>query len=325
MADAFFRTDRGNGFLAATFRSGAVSGKPGSVKQIVHDGDTIKVSTPLNFSVRFLGIDTPEISYHGPTDTVFASPAKDPLAKMLSNPFDEGYAPIGGLSSALRQNISARASASAGQNHATLAQAAEVELERMISADMTAMGKTSDSFEFFLAFAYEALEHYGRLLCYVHPNQPDSAVRPLSYNERMLSTGAAAPYFIFPNVDPFRTKGSPLRAAFDAHSPQHILSEAPRLRAARTAVKASRAAGKGIFAPPNPLQFEAFELRFLADRRTPNRWLIDLRTDDRVLLHPQTYPAIPNAEDRLWVPEEFVSLFLLAGWVQGPSPGDLGN
>lgn len=176
-----------------------------------------------------------------------------------------------------------------------------------------------------MAFAYEALEGYGRLLCYVHPDQPQAApgTRKLSYNERMLSTGFSAPYFIFPNIDPFRSQGSPLRAALNAHSPQNILSKAPRLRAARSAVKAARAAGAGIFNPASPLIFDAFELRFLADRRAPNRWLIDLAGDERTLFHPQTYPSIPHPEDRLWVPEEFVALFVSAGWQQGPSPNDL--
>ena len=48
----------------------------GSVKQQVHDGDTITVRADGNFGVRLLGIDTPEIQQKR-VDEKVASPRKD--------------------------------------------------------------------------------------------------------------------------------------------------------------------------------------------------------------------------------------------------------
>jgi hypothetical protein len=57
-----------------------------------------------------------------------------------------------------------------------------------------------------------------------------------------------------------------------------------------------------------------FELRFLARRSPPDRWVIDLSADDDRLHPPQSYIAIPNAEDRLFLPAEYVPLFVENGW-----------
>ena len=59
---------------------------------------------------------------------------------------------------------------------------------------------------------------------------------------------------------------------------------------------------------------EPFEVRFLAGRRLPNLWVIDLSKNDDILIDPQEYYRIQNMEDRLFIPEEFVSLFTEAGW-----------
>jgi hypothetical protein len=57
-----------------------------------------------------------------------------------------------------------------------------------------------------------------------------------------------------------------------------------------------------------------FELRFLARRRPSNRWVIDLSADDD-RLHPlQSYIGIPNTVDRLFLPPEYVALFVENGW-----------
>jgi endonuclease YncB( thermonuclease family) len=330
MARAIWKTSGSTPFLAGTFGPGFHGDHPGSVRQIVHDGDTISVAAKGNFSVRLLGIDTPEVSYHIPGNSErFVSPDKPELAAVLANPFDPSHGPIADLSAALRDHIADRADREAGANHADLAQQAHHAFEDIVQKDAVDFGWTTETMSFFLAFAYEALDGYGRLLCYVHPDQPNAerGERRLSYNERMLGTGLAAPYFIFPNVDPFRSQGSLLKSAEEAQSPQTILRKARRLRDARNAVKAARAAhdgrGSGIFDRDNPLLFQAFELRFLADRRAPVRWIIDLSGDDKLLHHPQTYPDIPLEEDRLWVPEEFVPLFEAAGWRRGPTPSDI--
>jgi hypothetical protein len=79
-------------------------------------------------------------------------------------------------------------------------------------------------------------------------------------------------------------------------------------------VKSAREQRIGIFEAEDPLRLEAFELRFLARRRPPDRWIIALSKNDDVLIGPQDYHTLPNIEDRLFIPEEYVPLFVEAGW-----------
>lgn len=324
MTKAFWRTAGGNGFLAGTFQFGRHGDRRATVKEIVHDGDTVNVATDSNFPIRFLGIDTPEISYSLPGTNTFRNSDDPVFQELLETPFADKFGGRAGFSMDLCEHIEARASATAAVNHHAHAESAERKLEELVQADLDALGGDREAMKFFLAFAYEALDFYGRLLCYIHLDQsgvPTEDRKP-SYNEQMLATGVASPYFIFPNVDPFRAKGSPIDAARDAGSPQTILAKAPKLRSARQSVKDARAAGAGIFAGADPLLFEAFEFRYLSRHKPPSRWLIDLSGDERVLYHPQSYYLIPNTEDRLWVPEEFVPLFEAAGWMIDDAPND---
>ena len=321
MSKTITRTNRGNGFLAGTFQMGLYGEGFGSVAQNVHDGDTVNISSNANFAIRFLAIDTPEISYREPGGDRFLPSNHEVFVDLLKAPFSKPGSTTG-FSSALVSHIQARGSATAAENHNQKAKAAEDKLEELIQGDIDDVGAGKDSFQFFLAFAYEALDHFGRLLAYVYPDQADvpKAERKESYNQRILEAGLSSPYFIFPNVDPFRARGSLIDAAFDAVSPQNILSKAPKLRNARNAVKAARSANIGLFAAEDPLQFDAFELRYLARGTPPLRWIINLAGDERVLFHPQTYHKIPKAEDRLWVPDAFVPLFESSGWKRGPAP-----
>ncbi len=225
MAKTVFRTNRGQGFLAGTFRMGFHGGGYGSVAQNVHDGDTVNVSSKANFAIRFLAIDTPEISYQEPGGDRFLPSNNQVFRDLLAAPFSTPGS-TNGFSSALVSHIQARASVTGAENHNALAKAAEDKLEELIQADMDEAGADKESFQFFLAFAFEALDHFGRLLCYVHPDQANVPAdqRKASYNQRILEAGLASPYFIFPNVDPFRARGSLIDAAFDATSPQSILA-----------------------------------------------------------------------------------------------------
>jgi hypothetical protein len=60
--------------------------------------------------------------------------------------------------------------------------------------------------------------------------------------------------------------------------------------------------------------FLPFELRYLARRTAPERWVIDLGGNDDTLIPPQGYFQVANPEDRLFVPAEYVPLFVEAGW-----------
>jgi hypothetical protein len=55
-------------------------------------------------------------------------------------------------------------------------------------------------------------------------------------------------------------------------------------------------------------------VRYLGRRELPSRAVIDLSRNDDVILRPQNYFRIPNPEDRLFIPPEFVPLFVARGW-----------
>jgi hypothetical protein len=57
-----------------------------------------------------------------------------------------------------------------------------------------------------------------------------------------------------------------------------------------------------------------FELRYIARRQPPDRWVADLSGDTTALLPAQSYPQVPRAEDRLFVPAEYVPLWQQHGW-----------
>jgi hypothetical protein len=46
----------------------------------------------------------------------------------------------------------------------------------------------------------------------------------------------------------------------------------------------------------------------------PDRWVIYLSDDGVFLIPPQEYYTVSEAEDRLFIPEEYVPLFVEAGW-----------
>ena len=67
----------------------------GSVRQEVHDGDTIKAKPIGNLSIRFLGVDTPEISFQFPGRKQFIGLSNPLWTDFLSDPFaSEWHQPI---------------------------------------------------------------------------------------------------------------------------------------------------------------------------------------------------------------------------------------
>ncbi|GAI86448.1 unnamed protein product, partial [marine sediment metagenome] len=86
------------------------------------------------------------------------------------------------------------------------------------------------------------------------------------------------------------------------------------LKKMRKWARGARNRGVGIYNANNPLQLLPFELRFIARQQPPNRWVIDLSKNDTILLKPQNYYTVPNMEDRLFIPEEYVPLFVEKGW-----------
>jgi endonuclease YncB( thermonuclease family) len=300
------------GLTYGLFGLGIHSTGAGSVTQQVHDGDTVNVRAIGNLSLRFLGIDTPEVSFTLPNSTQFRSITSSAWETFLSDPFASGLPPLN-LDAALRANLQTRLGPGAATNHAHHAHAAQRALEQKIQDDMPARGLTKDDVQFFAAFTREIVDRYGRLLAWLNVND-QSASRPPDYNTRMLEEGLATPYFIWPNVDPWRSRGSLIDAALPPAQFRQEANGPGKLRDARAAVAQARANGHGIFDANALLRIHAFELRFLARRRAPDRWVIDLSSNAPTLLKPQNYHTVANVEDRLFVPADFVPLFEQAGW-----------
>jgi endonuclease YncB( thermonuclease family) len=288
----------------------------GSVRQQVYDGDTITVRADGNFGVRFLGVDAPEKAIPLPGGNSFARLSGPEWDRFLRDPFANDYPPFEpALEEGLLAYLRERVGEGAAENHARHADAAEDALEAGILSDLEALGRSEEEFRFFLAFAYEVVDRYGRFLCYVNRRQESAEEpepRPPSYNERLLAAGRVSPYFIWPNVNPFRRAGSVAEAVVPPGGAAEVADGDPTLRAAREGVKAAREAGLGVYGE-DALRLEPFEVRYLARRRPPDRWLVDLSRTDDALLRPQGYREVAP-EDRLFVPEEFVPLFVEAGW-----------
>jgi endonuclease YncB( thermonuclease family) len=294
----------------------------GSVAQQVHDGDTATVEADGNLGVRFLGVDAPEVSVPLPgTSRPFVSLTDPRWGQVLADPLGAGAGPAFDppLEARLLAHLQALAGPDLAGNHGRLAGAAEDALEKLVGDDLAALGKTKEDFRFFLAFAGEVMDRYGRLLAYLHPDQPNTpaAQRLDSYNERLLAAGWVSPYFIWPNINPFRRAGAITAAVPPPGGAGELTERDGSLHAARAAVTQARRDEVGLYQRNDPLRVQAFELRFLARRQPPDRWLVDLSTNDNALLPPQAYPDIPLPEDRLFIPAEYVPLWVEHGWKRG--------
>jgi endonuclease YncB( thermonuclease family) len=291
----------------------------GSPAQQIHDGDTIIVETAGNLSVRFLGIDAPEVSFTLPGSNQFRSIASSDWEEFLNDPFvDAPDAFLTELGNDLRQHLESVTGQGCASNHAHHAEQSHRYLEQLVIQDMQILSRDKNTFHFFMAFAHEIMDGYGRLLCFINRNQENPTIpepRPHSYNERMLEAGMASPYFIWPNVNPFRRQSTLRQAVPRAGDIDEIAIGTDGLGPARQWVKEARQRGVGIFESNNPLMLQPFELRFLSRREAPSRWVIDLSdSGTRTLLQPVNYHSIGDIEDRLFVPEEYVPLFVEEGW-----------
>jgi len=320
MAETFFTIPTLNGTVRAIM--GIRRRNDGTVQpldQAVPDGDTAGVQLDGTGAVRFLGVDTPEKSFQQPLGGEQALNGQK-WKQFLSNPFAPGL-PANTLEPLLVEHLRGRIGTGpiaddAAANHHRHALAATQALKDSIQSDITALGQAPDTFRYFLSFSYEVFDRNGRFLAFVNRNQPDPnnpGPRPDSYGERMLQTGHTLPFFIWPNIDPFR-KFASIADAVLAPNTANTVAESGDLKKARDFVKNARAAGSGVFDAGDPLRFEAFEIRYLGRGEAPSRAVIDLSKNDDVMLRPQSYFKVPFPEDRLFVPAEFVPLFSARGW-----------
>jgi len=313
MPDAFFTINDMPRAVASIRRD--ANGQPQSLNAAIPDGDTIGVHLAGSGSVRFLGIDTAEKSFQLPGSAGARRLDSVEWNNYLTDPFLPQFGPFD-LDPNLVGHLRTRIRPAAGSNHRLHADNAEQALIALVQSDMTALGQNLNTFGYFLAFSFEVFDPFGRFLAFINRNQPNAnnpGPRPLSYNERMLENGAALPYFIWPNIDPFRAS-SLLDAVIAPRTANQVATATPALRRAHDFVRQARASGTGVFNPAHPLHFEAFEVRYLGRREPPNRAVIDLSRNDDVILRPQSYFRIPNPEDRLFIPLAFVPLFVARGW-----------
>ena len=290
-------------------------GSTQSLAKAIPDGDTLSVHLDGSGGVRFLGIDTPEKAFDL-SGSGRPSLDDDAWATYLADPFAPQFGPFD-VEPDLKAHLQSRANAAGGLNHHKHGLSARDTLTALVESDLAALNQTPEGFQFFLSFSYEVFDTYGRFLAFINRNQPEATPanpRPLSYNERMLESGASLPYFIWPNIAPFRSADTVMDAIVPVRGAADLAQGSSSLRRAREFVKAARAAGIGVFSPLDPLQFEAFEIRYLGRRSAPTRPLIDLSKNDNVILRAQNYFKVPNPEDRLFIPMEFVYAFVAKGW-----------
>lgn len=310
MAQAIRKT--ADGFSVGFARLGRRGDGRGSPGQQIYDGDTARVEADGNLGVRLLGVDAPELAFTLPEQAAEAVDRRlgerfvaltDPRwEEFLTDPFRDGPR----LRRELREHLEPKVGPGTAANHAEFARAAKAALRAEVERDLDEVGGDQDEFRFFMAFATEILDGYGRLLCFLNRDQPRPP-RPDSYNERLLAAGELLPYFIWPNVDPFRSRPSLVDAV-----PRP--GARPPLEAQRADVRAAREAGLGVWRRSDPLRLAPFELRFLGRGTPPDRWLIDVAARDDRLLAPQLYPRVERPEDRLFVGAAYVPLFESRGW-----------
>jgi endonuclease YncB( thermonuclease family) len=311
-----------NGFSRGFAKLPPYGNGTASVREAVHDGDTVTVAAAGDFSIRFLGIDTPEMTFQfprigDPNDGIWRSVAD--FKDYLKNPFSSNYPSSQQFKSSLGYGLLSylqpKLTSQTASNHRNHADKAHRELEHLIQLDKDERDNQGEPFRFFMAFAYEIMDGNGRFLCFLdRENKPHELEGRLTYNERMLESGYATPYFIWPNVNPFRRKRSLIGAVPPPAQFQNWVSNDQRLSQARQFVRNARNARIGIFDASDPLVLLPFELRFLARREMPTRYIMNLSAANPVLLKPTEYHQIANIEDRLFIDKHFVPLFEQKGY-----------
>jgi endonuclease YncB( thermonuclease family) len=251
-----------NNHPAGIFKIGLWGDKVGTIPQIAHDGDTISIRSENNFSVRFLGIDAPEVSCPIPGNDAFISFNNEKWVDYLRNFFKAKKQPF--ISKPLFGYLKSKVNPEdVAENHYKNAKNAEKYLEELMKSDIKDLNQDNATFQVYLSFAFEIMDRYGRFLCYINRYDTNSEKRPLTYNERLLEAGMVSPYFIWANVNPTGSQGNIMDAVVKPKQIQSYLDTNKPLKNARQFVKNARKKKLGIFGP-NKLQLEAFELRCIS-------------------------------------------------------------
>jgi len=229
------------------------------------DGDT----PTLQFPIRMLGIDAPELHYHGATAT---TPGKydAPLSTFLATAGKD-------LDAGLKQHLAKKLINNACSRHIAAGQASFEHFQSMAQKRLARIGKNGKSLtlrHIFAMVAEEVFDRYGRMLAYVNgayekkerETIPESK-RP-TFNLHMLQEGQAVSLLIYPNIP----KPSDLELV-------------------QTAVHKARTTNKGFWKGPDNLLLP-YEFRWIIDtikgtRSGPDRYCADISTGK--LYQPQRY------------------------------------
>lgn len=166
------------------------------LEDYVHDGDTIHVFPNGTFGVRFLGADAAEVSIDYPQGLTPKDIGKrhkwprvehhqkylqDPFAAADSMTFKNSLGK--GLFDYLREKLSSETAI----NHQWHADIALTVIKNLIKNDIIQYKsqdpKLERDFSFYLAFAYEVMDRYGRFLCYIDrkKSKEEREADPLTY------------------------------------------------------------------------------------------------------------------------------------------------
>lgn len=239
------------------------------------DGDT----PTLQFPIRMLGMDAPELHYQGAKET---TPGKydDAFTSFLTKAGKD-------LDAGLKQHLAKKLTNKASSRHIAAGKASSDHFRAMAAKRLARKGKNGKPISprhIFVMVSNEVFDKYGRLLAYLNASYEKkeretipAAKRP-TFNLQMLQEGQAVSLLIYPNI-PKRDD----------------------LELVQSAVRKARTTSKGVWKGPDNLLLP-YEFRWIIDtikgtRSGPDRYCADISTGK--LYQPQHYYKV-LPENRLF-------------------------
>ena len=148
-----------------------------TLKQKVHDGDTINVRGPGNWSSlprhrRGRGFSTNKRQRR------FSTNERRGMETYLSNPFAKDKKYESSFSLELHDYLVSKFSDDAGNNQHRNTEDARKSLINLFEQDMKDLDQSKEELKFFIYFVFEVMDRYGRLLGYINRNQPSEEISP---------------------------------------------------------------------------------------------------------------------------------------------------
>jgi endonuclease YncB( thermonuclease family) len=239
------------------------------------DGDT----PTLQFPIRMLGMDAPELHYGGATE---ANPGK------FDGPFNTFLANAGkDLDAGLKQHLNKKLANNASTRHIQAGKVSFDHFLEIVKKRLARKGKNGKPIadrHIFAMVSNEVFDKYGRMLAYVNASYEKKELETIpagkrpTFNLQMMQDGQAVSLLIYPNIP-----------------------KKPDLELVQTAVHSARTKGKGFWKGPDNLLLP-YEFRWIVDtinkkRNGPDRYCADISTGK--LYQPQHYYKV-LPENRLF-------------------------